>query len=101
MDGIQPYAGPPGRPAGLSHHGHSSQSAKSPADFVRALRRRAWLVLILALVVGVSGAIWTVRRPAVYRVTAQILIEPPQFDAVLTSIVSHDVGRHDPEPIAK
>lgn len=103
MDGIQPVAGPAGGPLGraAAWHGPSLNvhPAKSPADYVRALRRRGWLVLLLSLAVGLAGAVWTMRRPSIYRVTAQILIEPPQFDAILTSIVSHEIARHDRETI--
>lgn len=60
---------------------------KSASDFVRALRRRAWLVLAVALVVGLGGSAFIVRMPAIYQAGAEIEIEPPQFDPALMVII--------------
>jgi capsular exopolysaccharide synthesis family protein len=60
-----------------------------------------WLVLIVALLVALPGAIWTAKRPSVYRVTAQVLIEAPQFDPILSSIVSQDVAGHERDAVEK
>src|SRR5690348_10192199 len=105
MDGIQPLAGPSGAPLSRAAAWHgpslSHGPTKSAADYLRALKRRCWIVLLVGLAISLAGAVWTIRRPAIYRVTAQILIEPPQFDAILTSIVSHDIVRHDRETIER
>ena len=69
------------------------QPGKTPGDYLRALRRRAWLVLLVALPVGMAGTVWTLRQPAVYRASAQVVIEPPQFDAYLGGLVGHSVAR--------
>src|SRR5437879_8263692 len=100
MDGIQPTAARSGSPARGAAAGHLSVAAplvKSGSDYLRALRRRVWLVLIIALAAAVPGTIWTMRRPAIYRVAAQILIQPPEFDQVLGAIVAHDLTARDHE----
>ena len=76
MDGIQPYAAPT-RPPAVAHpfpypspysytpphpQGVPNPAAvKTPSDYVRALRRRVWLVLMVAVrivaFVGVVGAL--------------------------------------------
>src|SRR5262245_3204410 len=111
MDGIQPYAaaGAP-RPAPAPAHGLTAHvqtaahphhpggaSAKSPSDYIRALKRRIWLVMAVGVPLAVAGAAWVVRMPNVYRASAQILIEPPQFDPVLSTLLSTSVGHHDAE----
>ena len=101
MDGIQPLPDRGGSlhhgrpPAGWPHPHLGHAQTKSASDYLRALRRRIWLVVLIALGVGIPGAVWTIRRPAVYRVTAQIMIEPPQFDNILTGLLSQEVTRHD------
>src|SRR4051794_25157266 len=98
---IQPYAGPPAGPparaAGLPVLAPAAAPAKPPGDFLRGLRRRFWLALTVTSALITAGAIVVVRQANVYRATAQIQIEPPQFDAILGSIVSNDVGRSDRE----
>jgi len=103
MDGIQPYGTPP-RPvphAVAPHHAGNPAAVKAPSDYVRALRRRVWLVLTVAVPLGVASSVWAVRQPAVYRATAQVFIRPPQYDPVLASLMSQNVGQHDPEVTEK
>ncbi len=47
------------------------------------------------------GAVWTVHQPSIYRATAQIVIEPPQFDPVLSTLVSNIVSPRDAEAAEK
>ena len=107
MDGIQPYVAPgPPRPAMSPGHAHphvhaGGATAKTPSDYLRAMRRRAWLVLAVGVPLAVLGSLWVVRQPNVYRATTQIQIEAPQFDPVLTTLLSTTVGHHDPEATAK
>src|SRR4051794_5313434 len=96
MDGIQPYTGP-ARPSGLPATTVNHSATKSPSDYLRALRRRVWLVLAIAVPLSIAGAVWIARLPDVYCAKTQILIEPPQFDPYLSTLVTHDVGRRDPE----
>ena len=103
MDGIQPYAAGPPRP----HSPHTltltptATPAKSPSDYLRALRRRIWLVLVIGVPLSILGAVWTVHQPSIYRATAQIVIEPPQFDPVLSTLVSNIVSPRDAEAAEK
>jgi polysaccharide biosynthesis transport protein len=106
MDGIQPITDRTGaglhvRPPGWPHPHLAHAQAKSGSDYLRALWRRIWLVVLIALAVGVPGAVWTIRLPAIYRVSAQIMIEPPQFDHILAGIISQEMGRHDPVAMEK
>jgi capsular exopolysaccharide synthesis family protein len=55
-----------------------------------------WLVLAVGVPLGVGGAVLVVKMPAVYRATAQIQIEPPEYDQVLETLVSHNSGHRDP-----
>lgn len=64
-----------------------THAPKTAGDFVRSIRRRAWLVLAVALTIGLGGAALVVRMPAVYQATAQIKISPPQFNPALTVII--------------
>ena len=97
MDGIQPYTAASARSPTLSPFAANPTPPKVASDYLRALRRKVWLVLMVAVPLSVGSAVWSVRQAPVYRVTAQIQIEPPQYDPVLSTLVSHEVGRHDPE----
>jgi polysaccharide biosynthesis transport protein len=103
MDGIQHYAAAPLRPQAVPASIASLNPAvvKSPSDYLRALRRRIWLVLAVGVPMSVGASVWAVRQAPVYRAVAQIQIEPPQYDPVLSTLVSHEVGRHDPEATEK
>src|SRR4051812_23033295 len=96
MDGIQPYAAPT-RPPAVPSFPANPAAAKTPSDYVRALRRRVWLVLMGGVPLSVAAAVWAVRQPSVYRASAEIMIEPPQYDPVLSTLVSHEIGGRDPE----
>ena len=104
MDGIQLYGGPPHPPAShaiAAAHAPAPTLPKGSSDYLRALRRRTWLVLAIGVTLSVAGAVVVVRLPAVYRATAQISIEPPTYDATLSTLVAHEVGRNDPEAAMK
>lgn len=96
MDGIQAYAGATRpHPQSTPVFSAAPSAAKSPADYIRALRRRFWLVLAIGVPLSILGGIWTVRQPNVYMAKTQILIEPPQFDPYLSTLVSQQVGPRD------
>ena len=99
MDGIQPYAGrTPPRPPSIPPVAHgrrtsprrsqrSTRPAKTPADYLRAIQRRTWLVVSIGMLVSVRR----VARPAnaaVYRAVAEVTIEPPSYDQFLAGIIS-------------
>jgi polysaccharide biosynthesis transport protein len=104
--------GATGRPVVVPHpiaSGHAPAPQKSAGDFLRALRRRIWIVLIVATAVAGSGSAWVVRQPDVYRATAQILIEPPRFDAAAINFLNggghagmdqYSIERYVPNKIA-
>ncbi len=110
MDGLVPYAsGPPLRPstAPLTAHahahavhyavGHSSGEehnplAKTPADYLRAVRQRFWVVLAVAAPIIVGATLLVLRMPAVYQVTAEVIIEPPRPNSSVISIVNPNLA---------
>ena len=79
MDGIQPYAAPRPRrsaPAGPHYQVHAHPAAparrptrgrEGPVGLRPGRRRRVWLVLMVAVPLGVASSVYAVRQPAVYR----------------------------------
>ena len=65
---------------------------KAAGDYVHALKRRAWLVGLVALTIGVPLAILVLRLPPVYLATAQIEVTPPRFDPSLAALISPGGG---------
>ncbi|HEY2154632.1 MAG TPA: polysaccharide biosynthesis tyrosine autokinase [Isosphaeraceae bacterium] len=105
MDGIQPYAGAPHpahntapsvapHPAAGPHYATSHPSptlpVKTTGDYLRAIRRKAWLVVAVGVLVSVAGTLVVLRMPAVYRATAEVTIEPPRYDTILGKIMRAD-----------
>ncbi|MDB5351166.1 MAG: capsular exopolysaccharide biosynthesis protein [Planctomycetota bacterium] len=89
---IQPYAGPG---AGLSprsavptHQPVTAIPAKSASDLVRAVRRRAPLIVVMTVLAGMLGSAYVVRLPAVFRAVAHVQIDPPKFDPIQVIIMT-------------
>ena len=62
-------------------YGTERSSAPRPKEFVdyaKGLRRRAWLVVLVTLVVGAGGTAFTLRQKPVYYASTRIVIEPPR-----------------------
>jgi len=106
MDGIQGYSGPSRTPSplhaqvismGAPHSGNAHPTGKTPSDYLRALRRRFWVVLAIGVPLSVMSGILIAFQPNIYSAQAQIVIEPPHFDPVLSSLVSREVGHQSPE----
>ncbi|MGC8639348.1 MAG: GumC family protein [Isosphaeraceae bacterium] len=104
MDGIMPLRANPASSANPNHHlpavagpGSSTNLAaiKTPAHYVKAVRRRLWLVLAVAVPMAVTTSILTLRMPRIYQAHAEITIEPPQPNPFLQGLIAHDVGGHD------
>ena len=67
MDGIQPYAGgprPPRRHRPRRPAAVRPAAVKTPSDYLRALRRRIWLVLAVGVPLARAGALYVLRLPA-------------------------------------
>ena len=60
------------------------------------MRRRIWLILAVAVPMAIATSTWALRQPRIYQARAEITIEPPEFNPVLSTLVSHEIGRHDP-----
>src|SRR4051794_26875262 len=105
MDGIQTYHAPaspltygPPQSAGPAPYPVvplDPASVKTPGDYLRALRRRFWLVLTVGLPLGVAVTVWVLKQPPQYLVEAVISITPPQSDPEFSSLVSHNPTRRD------
>lgn len=73
---------------------------KTPGDFMRALRKRFWIVVITACAIGGAGAIVVNRLQPVYRAVGHIQIEPPAADPSVAIIVgTGQVGPIDRDSI--
>ena len=89
MDGIQPFAGG-NRPLVATVHpsGPSPSSVKTASNYMRAVRRRIWLVLAIAIPFGTAGTLFVLRMQPVYSVSASIEVKPPKVDAAISNIVA-------------
>jgi capsular exopolysaccharide synthesis family protein len=98
MDGIQPYVAPArGTATGPQTTAADPTHVKTAADYLRAVWRRIWLVLAIGVPLSVLVAIVAVKQRSVYRATAEITIDPPQYDKALSTFLSHDVAAGDSE----
>ncbi len=70
-----------------AHH-----AAKGTADYARALKRRALLVLAVGVGLAVPGAAYFARKPLVYRAEADILITAQKYDPILMGLVSSQLA---------
>ena len=96
-DGAGQGPAPRAADAGPAAYHLAPNPTKAAGDYLHALRRRAWLVALVALVLGVPGSILVLRMPPVYVATAQIEINPPRFDPSLVALVSNGSGLRTPE----
>jgi capsular exopolysaccharide synthesis family protein len=104
MDGIQPYVTPsrapapaPLAPAAAGAAPLDPTQVKTPADYLRAVGRRIWLVLAVAVPLSVLIAVVVMKQKSVYRAMADITIDAPQYDPVLSTLVAHQIGTRDPD----
>ena len=95
MDGLQRYVASSHAPAVLPPT--DPASVKTPSDYVRAVRRRVWMVLLVGVPLSMLATIYVLRMPAVYEAEATILIVPPQYDPVLSTLLSKDVAPRERE----
>lgn len=104
MDEIQTYRGMPATPStnrfapgGSVIHPVPAGPApvKSSSDYLRALRRRIWMVLAVSVPLAILGCIVALRLPPVYQVKAEVEINPPEYDEALSALVSHNIGQHE------
>jgi capsular exopolysaccharide synthesis family protein len=107
MDAIQTYRGFPAAPSPLRPAQSPAALAANPAavksasDYLRALRRRIWMVLAVAVPMAVLACVYILRMAPVYMVKAEIEINAPEYDPALSTLVSHDLGRRDQGSLAQ
>jgi polysaccharide biosynthesis transport protein len=104
MDGIQVhkgYAAPAasGKSAPISL-ALNPAAVKTTSHYIRALRRRIWMVLSIAVPLAISSSILVLKLPAVYQAKGEIEINPPAIDPELSALMTHEPGRHDPSVTA-
>jgi polysaccharide biosynthesis transport protein len=68
---------------------------KTPSNYFKALRRRVWVVLAIAVPLASAACIYVLRMPPVYTVKAEIEINAPDIDPALAMLVSKEIGRRD------
>jgi polysaccharide biosynthesis transport protein len=104
MDGIQvhkSYAAPAEFSKGMSTSLAINPAAvKTTSHYLRALRRRFWMVLSIAVPLAITGSILVLRLPPVYLAKGEIEINPPVIDPELSALMTHEPGRHDPSATA-
>src|SRR3954464_12164358 len=92
MDGIQPYARSGRLPNLPVTNPVPHPTAKQPSDYFRALRRRIWMVLAIGVPLTILSGIFVAYQANVYCAKTQILIQPPEFDPILATLISRDGG---------
>ena len=75
-------------------------AVKTTSHYVGALRRRFWMVLMIAVPMAIASSILVLRLPSVYLARGEIEINPPTIDPVLSALMTHEPGRHDPAATA-
>ncbi len=107
MDGIVPFRDHPAASAPRSIvRGHvpatvpaspsiNPAAVKTTSDYIRAMRRRIWLILAVAVPMAIATSTWALRQPKIYQARADITIDPPEFNPMLSALVSHEIGRND------
>ena len=75
-------------------------AVKTTSHYLRALSRRFWMVLMIAVPLAIASSILILRLPSVYLARGEIEINPPVIDPVLSALMSHETGRHDPSATA-
>ncbi|WP_210420352.1 GumC family protein [Aquisphaera giovannonii] len=68
-------------------------ASKGPADYLRAVRRRFWMVLVVAVPMAALSSAWALRQPKIYRAVAEITIDSPEINPMLSALVSKDIGQ--------
>ena len=75
-------------------------AVKTTSHYIGALRRRFWMVLLIAVPLAIASSILVLRLPPVYVAKGEIEINPPSIDPVLSALMTHEPGRHDPSATA-
>jgi polysaccharide biosynthesis transport protein len=102
VDGIQAHKGDAApastsRPTiALSPVAVNPAATKTTSNYLRALKRRFWVVLAVAVPLAMTTSIMSLRQAPVYVATAEIEIKPPALDQWLTALVANETGHHNP-----
>jgi polysaccharide biosynthesis transport protein len=74
-----------------SHPGHSS----SLRDYLRVVRRRKWIILQAVLIVPLAALALSLRQPALYEASSQVLINPQNLGYALSGIADPGASQAD------
>ena len=105
MDGVvqprktttAPTSFSPQQPALSTLHSPVNLAAiKTPVHYLRAMRQRFWLILVVTLPLVITTSILALRAPRIYAARAEITIEPPELNPALQTLIAHEIGHHDP-----
>jgi polysaccharide biosynthesis transport protein len=75
-------------------------AVKTTSHYIRALRRRIWMVLSIAVPLAIASSIVVLKLPPVYMAKGELEINPPAIDPELSALMTHEPGRHDPSVTA-
>ncbi len=78
----------------------NATTVKSASHYLKALRLRIWLVLLIAVPLGILSSIVILRLPPVYLAKGEIEINPPTIDPHLSALMTHELARNDPSTAA-
>ena len=71
-------------------------AVKTPSDYLRAMRRRIWLILAVAVPLAIDHVDLGTSTASDLPGTRRDHDRAPEFNPVLSTLVSHEIGRHDP-----
>ena len=75
-------------------------AVKTTSHYIRALRRRIWMVLSIAVPLAIGSSILVLKLQPVYLAKGEIEINPPAVDPELSALMTHEPGHHDPSVTA-
>src|SRR5947207_3202412 len=83
---VQPFLDPfDGDSPVVPHEVAQPGGVKTLGDYLRALRRRCWLVVGITLLIGVCGAVVTFKQAPIFLAKERIQIEPPRATSLTSA----------------
>lgn len=80
-----PYAVPAGNGNYPMYRGAATQEGFQVLDYWRAIRKRLWLVLGIAVLATTLAAIYMARKPDIYEAKARVQVDSEQANPALTT----------------
>ncbi len=89
MDRIPQHPFPPNMPFPAI----SAESAKTPADYLAAIMRRAWLLASVTFLGFLTLAAVVIRMPDKYQAMGELLVDSPKFDGHVSGMMENTIDR--------